>query len=113
MRRALSIALLVLVGLGCEFAGARINVYNGSGEMLSDIELTGSGFHTTIDSLAAGEVASVRVEPDGESALSVAFTSGGVRHEVEEKGAFHGEAHYQIRVEIRPDLTIAVREFLN
>lgn len=113
MRRRLLAAVLLLLAPGCEFAGARLNVYNASGVTISDIELSGSGFHTTLDSLAAGDVASVHVKPEGESALSVAFTADGERHESEEQGAFHGDAHYQLRVEVRPDFTVTVRQFLN
>lgn len=112
MRRALAALALVVSICGCEFAGARINVYNRSDETLTAIELTGSGFSAAVDSLPPGGTASVRVNPDGESALSVAFTASGERHTIEEQGAFDGRAHYQVRVEVKPDLSVSVREFL-
>ena len=111
LRAAAGLAVAAL--LACvEFAGARINVYNGSAETLTDIELTGTGFIETIASLAPGDVASLRVKPTGESGLSVAFVVDGERHTIEEQGYFEPSGHYQVRVEVRNDLTVSVRTFL-
>ena len=114
LRRILAVLLLpAVLALGCvEFEGARINVYNGSGVRLTDVTLSGAGFEETIESLAPGGTTTLRVHPEREGGLTLTFTADGERHVVEEQGTFHGEAHFQVRVEVRAGLEVVVRTFM-
>ena len=110
----MAVPLLACALTACvEFAGARINILNGSSETLTDIVLTGTGFSERIESLAPGDVATLRVKPTGESGLAVSFVARGERQEVDQQGYFEGNGHYQVRVEVRNDLSVTVRAFLN
>ena len=83
-------------------------VHNRSGETLENVRLRGSGFSETIPNIEAGETFVLRVAPHGESGLAVAFDAAGEHWEVPEQGSFEPRGGYSVRVEIGPDLEVAI-----
>ena len=83
-------------------------VHNRSGETLENFHLRGSGFSETIPRIEAGETIVLRVAPRGESGLAVEFDAAGEHREVPEQGYFEPRGGYRVRVEIGPDLDVAI-----
>ncbi len=88
-------------------------VHNRSGVALENIWLHGSGFSETIPRIEAGETFVLRVAPAGESGLAVAFDAAGEHRKVPEQGRFEPRGGYRVRVEIGPDLEVAISSQLS
>jgi hypothetical protein len=84
-------------------------VHNRSGVALESIWLHGSGFSETISRIEVGETFVLRVAPRGESGLAVEFYAGGEHRKVPQQGSFEPRGGYRVRVEIGPDLEVAIR----
>ena len=110
-RPLLAFAALALV-IAILIIGAPKNpvvfVHNRSGVALENIWLHGSGFSETIPRIEAGETFVLRVAPRGESGLAVEFDAAGEHRKVPKQGRFDPRGGYRVRVEIGPDLEVAI-----
>ena len=83
-------------------------VHNRSGMALENVRLHGSGFSETIPRIEAGETFVLRVAPRGESGMAVAFDAAGEHREFPEEGYFEPRGGYRVRIEIAPELEVAI-----
>ncbi len=88
-------------------------VHNRSGVALENIWLHGSGFSETISRIEAGETFVLRVAPRGESGLAIEFDAAGEHRKVPKQGRFEPRGGYRVRVEIGPDLEVAISSQLS
>jgi hypothetical protein len=79
------LAFIMALLLGCS-RGVPIAIANQSGRVLQNVTVSGSGFNQRISSIPAGETATLRVHPKGETGVAIAFDSGGKKFSYPESG---------------------------
>ena len=101
-RVSLLVFSLVLAGCSAGSSGIEVIVRNDGTAVVNDLTLAFSGGEKSVSSLPAGQKASFRINPKGESHLGLAFTdSGGQRKSTNIDVYF--ETGYQGVVDVRID----------
>ena len=88
------IALLALVS-GCS-PSPRVSVTNLSPQALSNLVVSGSGFSQRVPVLEPGQRMRWRVEPSGESGLSLRFDAAGRTVDSGKQGYFEPRGRYEV-----------------
>ena len=84
----------------------RIQVINQSTQELSDVELSGQGFRTSLGRLAPAERRSLRVFPRGESGVRLRFRAGQRSIDTGERGYIEPRGGYELELTVTPALTV-------
>lgn len=100
------IALLALVS-GCS-PSPRVSVTNLSPQALSNLVVSGSGFSQRVPVLEPGQRMRWRVEPSGESGLSLRFDAAGRTVDSGKQGYFEPRGRYKVDAVVDPDLNVSV-----
>ena len=100
------IALLALVN-GCS-PSPRVSVTNLSPQALSNLVVSGSGFSQRVPVLEPGQRMRWRVEPSGESGLSLRFDAAGRTVDSGKQGYFETHGRYKVDAVVHPDLNVSV-----
>jgi hypothetical protein len=86
----------------------RILVSNRSARELTDVELSGHGFRTSLGRLAPAERRSLRVAPSGESGVRLRFSAGQRLIDSGELGYIEPKGGYELDLTVTPALTVSV-----
>lgn len=98
---------LLLLGTGCS-PSPRITVTNRSAHSLSNLVVSGSGFSQRVPVLEPDQRVGWRVEPSGDSSLSLRFDAAGRTLDSGKQGYFTPRSHYRVDVVVQPDLNVTV-----
>ena len=82
-------------------------IRNDSGNAMSNIVLSGSGFSERIGALFPGAQYSFAPHPHGESGLRVEFDAAGQHYDSGEEGYFES-SDYDVSVVVEPNMKISV-----
>jgi hypothetical protein len=110
MRMLPIMALTLLLG-ACSNA-PRISVVNAGDAPLVGVVVSGNGFEHPLGAIAPGARAEVRVQPRGETGLTLAFERGGRRVVHGPDGYFEASGGYKVVATVRADGSVEVRDEL-
>jgi len=105
--RSIQLAIIAILLAGCS-SGVPVSVSNQSSIPLKDVVLSGSGFTTSIGTVAPGASVATYIQPRGESAIAIAFTANTQRVVLPEQGYIEGSGNYSATVTVERDLTATV-----
>ena len=97
----------IVAATGCSRAPV-VTITNRSTNALANVVVSGSGFTSRIDNIAAGAESTLTVHPRGESGVRIAFDAGGRHIDAAEQGYFEAGGGYRVVVTIEPDLKVSV-----
>lgn len=83
---------IVALLFGCS-QGVPIAITNQSGRALQNVTVSGSGFSQHLSSIPAGETATLRVHPKGETGVAIGFERGGKKFSYAESGYFEASGY--------------------
>jgi hypothetical protein len=101
--------MLLVAAAACGRRGALVTVRNESPDTLRSLVLSGRGFADTLETIAPGELAVVRVRPRGESGIGVAFTARERQISAPEEGYLEGAGGYVVAVTVDSSLRVGVQ----
>lgn len=99
-------ALLALLS-GCS-PSPRVSVTNRSPHALTNVVVSGAGFSQRVPVLEPGQRVRWRVEPSGDSGLSLRFDAAGRTIDSGKHGYFEPRSHYRVDAVVQPDLNVTV-----
>ncbi|MEY2805886.1 MAG: hypothetical protein RIR65_303 [Planctomycetota bacterium] len=103
--------LLAVVLAACSNA-PRIAVVNAGDAPLVGVVVSGNGFEHPLGTIAPGARAEVRVQPRGETGLTLAFEREGRRVMHGPDGYFEASGGYEVVATVRADGSVEVRDEL-
>lgn len=111
MKRLAAGCFLVLA-LGACSPGVSVTFENQSGVQLEAVELSGSGFKSSLGLVEPGQLLTTKIRPAGESGLSVSFVAGGQHYRQGPQGYFEGGGSYRVSATVDRKLAVSVRSDL-
>ena len=106
----------LLVSFGCALGACSqstpVSITNRSGKELQSVAISGSGFESTLGSIAPGTTVTTQVRPSGESGLKLSFRSGKHAISLPAQGYFEGGGNYAVRAVVAQDLSVSVNASL-
>lgn len=102
-------ALLMLIAALCGCSPEpRIVVRNLSPQALTNVVVSGVGFSKRVPVIEPGQRVQFRVEPSGESSLSLRFDTAGRTIDSGKQGYFEPRSHSRVDAVVQPDLSVTI-----
>ena len=102
-----ALAAVALLLAGC-VSGVPVRVVNQAKSKLEHVVVSGDGFSVNVGTIAPGATETVSIRPRGETAVKIAFESGGQHYSAVTEGTIANDNVNTVRAVVGEDLSIVL-----